>query len=105
MSTIRTAVEAIAQRPRAVPLEAVFWTVALVAAASIDPQASGGVNLCLIERLGLPCPGDGLGTAIAHLARGQWVASWKAHPFAAPAVGVLVYHIGALCRASARPSR
>ena len=105
MSTIRTAVEAIAQRLRAVPLEAVFWTAALVAATSIDPQASGGFNLCLIERLGLPCPGDGLGTAIAHLARGQWVASWKAHPFAAPTVGVLVYHIGALCRASARPSR
>ena len=97
--------EAIAQRLRAMPLEAVFWTAALVAAASIDPQASGGFNLCLIERLGLPCPGDGFGTAIARLTRGQWVASWKAHPFAAPTVGVLVYHIGALCRASARPSR
>lgn len=89
---------------RAVPLEAVFWTAALVAAASIDPDASGGVNLCLIEHLGLPCPGDGLGTGIAHLARGQWSASWTAHPLAGPVVGGLGVHIVRLCR-SARPSR
>ena len=93
------------QRLRAVPLEAVFWTAALLAAASIDPQAPGGINLCLIERLGLPCPGDGLGTAIAHLARGHWAASWKAHPLAGPVVGVLLAHVVSLCRAARRPAR
>jgi hypothetical protein len=92
----------VAQWLRAVPLEAVFWTAALVAAASIDPHASGGMNLCLIEHLGLPCPGDGLGTSIAHLARGQWAASWNAHPLAGPVVGALVYHIVTLCRSPAR---
>ncbi len=88
-----------------VPLEAVFWTAALVAAAGIDPQAPGGINLCLIEHLGLPCPGDGLGTGIAHLVRGQWRASWAAHPLAGPVVGVLLYHIGSLCDTSAPASR
>lgn len=90
---------------RTVPLEAVFWTAALVFAAGIDPSGSGGLNLCLIERLGLPCPGDGLGTAIAHLVRGQWAASWQAHPLAAPVVGGLVYHIAALCCGTGRASR
>ncbi|MFB6273717.1 MAG: DUF2752 domain-containing protein [Salinibacter sp.] len=105
MSTIRDTGGSLVQGLRAVPLEAVFWTTALVAAASIDPQASGGINLCLLERLGLPCPGDGLGTAIAHLARGHWTASWQAHPLAGPVVGVLVYHIGTLCRTAARGPR
>lgn len=90
---------------QAVRLEAVFWTAALIAAASIDPQAPGGINLCLIEHLGLPCPGDGLGTGIAHLVRGQWSASWTAHPLAGPVVGVLLYHIGSLCYTSAPASR
>jgi len=102
MSTIRTAAEAIPHWLRAVPLEAVFWTAALVAAASIDPQVPGGLNLCLIEHLGLPCPGDGLGTGIAHLVRGQWKASWTAHPLAGPVVGGLLCHIGSLCYTSAQ---
>jgi len=105
MSTIQKATGALLQWLRDVPLEAVFWTVALVAAAGIDPQASGGFNLCLIEHLGLPCPGDGLGTGIAYLARGQWAASWNAHPLAGPVVGVLVHHIVTLFRSSLRPSR
>jgi len=86
------------RRPWTVPVEAVFWMGALVAAVSIDPSASGGINLCVIEHLGLPCPGDGLGTAIAHLARGRWAASWSAHPLAGPVAGALVYHVVMLCR-------
>lgn len=102
MSTVRDTITPVVQRLRAVPLEAVFWTAALVAAAGIDPQAPGSINLCLIEHLGLPCPGDGLGTGIAHLVRGQWTASWEAHPLAGPVVGVLVYHTVTLCRSSSR---
>lgn len=105
MSTVQTVAGSIRQRLRAVPLEAFFWTAGLVFVASIDPQASGGLNLCLFENLGLPCPGDGLGRGIAHLVRGQWGASWKAHPFAGPVVGVLGYHIVSLCQASSRPVR
>lgn len=102
MPAVREATRFFIQRMRAVPLEAVFWTAALVAAAGIDPQASGGFNLCLIEHLGLPCPGDGLGTGIAHLARGQWAASWNAHPLAGPVVGALAVHVVTLCRSSSR---
>ncbi len=106
MPVVQKATASIVRWVRGVPLEAAFWTAALVAAASIDPQASGGINLCLIEQLGLPCPGDGLGTGIAHLVRGQWAASWDAHPLAGPVVGVLVYHIGTLGRTSShRPPR
>jgi hypothetical protein len=100
MPAVQKTAASIVRRLSAVPLEAVFWTAALVAAASIDPQASGGINLCLIEQLGLPCPGDGLGTGIAHLVRGHWTASWNAHPLAGPVVGVLVVHVATLCRAS-----
>lgn len=82
---------------RTVPSEAVFWVCALVGVACLDPEGTPFVNLCLIEQLGLPCPGDGLGTAIAHLARGQWGASWAAHPLGGPVFGVLLYHVGALC--------
>ena len=104
MPTVQGAVGPVVRRLRAVPFEAVFWTAALLGAASIDPQAPGGINLCLIEHLGLPCPGDGLGTAIAHLARGHWGASWNAHPLAAPVVGVLAVHVVSRCRAAPSPS-
>ena len=105
MPTVHGTVRPVVQRLRAVPLEAVFWTAALIAAASITPQASGGINLCLIEQVGLPCPGDGLGTAIAHLARGHWGESWHAHPLAGPVVGVIVVHIVSLCRTASGPGR
>ena len=95
---VRKTVVFLIQRLRAVPPEAFFWTAALAVAASIDPEASGGLNLCLIEHLSLPCPGDGLGAGIAHLVRGNWGASWNAHPLAGLVVGVLVVHVGALCR-------
>ncbi|MCS3615959.1 DUF2752 domain-containing protein [Salinibacter ruber] len=104
MPTVQGAVGPVVRRLRAVPFEAVFWTAALLAAASIAPQSSGGTNLCLIEQLGLPCPGDGLGTAIAHLARGHWTASWNAHPLAGPVVGVLAVHVVSLCRTAPAPS-
>jgi len=102
MSTVKTAIVSIVQRVRAVPPEALFWAVVLIAAAIIDPQAGGGVNLCLLERLGLPCSGDGLGTAIAHLVRGDWAASWNAHPLAGLVVGVLGSRVVTLCCSSPR---
>ncbi|MFO8098067.1 MAG: DUF2752 domain-containing protein [Salinibacter sp.] len=87
----------IAQWMRRVPREALFWSAALGAVAAIDPQSGGGINLCLIELLGLPCPGDGLGRAIAHLARGEVASSWAAHPLAGPAVLGITAHIVRLC--------
>jgi hypothetical protein len=97
-----TAFDVFVRTLRAVPAEALFWTAGLVGVASMDPQGGTLVNLCVIEQLGLPCPGDGLGRSIAHLARGQLAASWTAHPLGGPVVGVLLYHVGTLCR-RARP--
>jgi len=80
-----------------VPVEALFWAAALIGVASIDPQTEG-ITLCLLEHLGLPCPGEGLGRAIALLARGQFAASWAMHPLAGPAVGMIGLHVIRLCR-------
>ena len=82
---------------RRVPTEALFWIAALVGVASIDPQAEG-ITLCLLEHLGLPCPGEGLGRAIALLARGEFAASWAMHPLAGPVVGGIGAHVVRLCR-------
>jgi hypothetical protein len=38
-------------------------------------------SLCLLRRLGLPCPGCGMTRAFAHLAKGEWRAAFAAHPF------------------------
>jgi len=90
--------------PRALPIEALFWATALVAVAVPAPQTGLGMNLCLIEALGLPCLGDGLGRSIAHLARGQVAASWAAHPLGGPAVAILIGHIGRLLTSHPRSS-
>lgn len=100
MSAFKTGFESVLHWGESIPNEALFWTAALGVVATIDPVAPGGLNLCLFENLGLPCPGDGLGRAIAHLARGNWAASWKAHPLAGPVVVGLVYHILSLVRTS-----
>mgnify|MGYP006286783501 CR=1 FL=1 len=105
MSTVWDSIVSLVQWIRTVPVEAIFWMGALAFVASIDPQAPGGLNLCLIEHLGLPCPGDGLGRSIAHLGRGNWAASWNAHPLAGPVVAVLVVHIARLCCPSRRAVR
>ncbi|PQJ35753.1 hypothetical protein BSZ35_15165 [Salinibacter sp. 10B] len=98
--TVPECVRTAARVLRACPGEAYFWMGALVGVASIDPQGPSLLNLCLIENLGLPCPGDGLGQSIAHLVRGQFKASWSAHPLGAPVVAGLVYHIGGLFRSA-----
>lgn len=81
-----------------VPFEAAFWAVGLAGVVTMDPEAGVGVNLCLIENVGLFCPGEGLGRAIAYLARGNFAASWSAHPLAGPVVLVLLSHIVTLCQ-------
>jgi hypothetical protein len=38
--------------------------------------------LCLFKRAtGLPCPGCGMGHALLHAFRGEWGASFDAHPY------------------------
>ena len=50
-----------------------FWT----------PSGDVRYSVCLFRRLlGLPCPGCGMTRAFGHLAKGEWLAALRAHPFA-----------------------
>nr|WP_262914538.1 DUF2752 domain-containing protein [Pontibacter vulgaris] len=44
------------------------------------------------------CPGCGIGHAIAYIFRGEWQASWEAHPLAVPALLVLGHRVVMLLR-------
>lgn len=88
---------------RTVPREAYLWTAGLLAMATMDPTGEHLVSLCPLDALGLSfCPGCGLGHAIAHLARGDFVASFQAHPLGGPAVLILLHHITRLVQRAMR---
>ena len=78
--------------------EALCWVTGLVLLVFLDPSAPHIFSFCpfswVFEN---GCPGCGLGRAIAFLYRGQWLASWHAHPFALPALLLLtrrIYQLG-----------
>jgi hypothetical protein len=76
------------------PLEAVIWTAGLIALACYHPETEVHVSLCPLANLGFDfCPGCGLGRSISHLFRGQFMASFQAHPLGIFAVIILVYRI------------
>ncbi|QXD17053.1 DUF2752 domain-containing protein [Rhodocaloribacter litoris] len=82
-----------------IPVEALVWAAGLAALACLDPNARHLFSLCPLRNLGFTfCPGCGLGHAVAHLFRGDLVASWQAHPLGLPAVLVLAGRIVALVR-------
>jgi len=74
--------------------EALCWVTGLVLLAFLDPEAPHLFSFCpfswVFEN---GCPGCGLGHAIAFLYRGQWLASWHAHPLAVPALFLLTRRI------------
>ncbi|PEN14483.1 hypothetical protein CRI94_05515 [Longibacter salinarum] len=83
---------------RRFPVEAGLWTAGLVLMAFMNPSAEGE-TWCLFARLGIEwCPGCGLGHAIAFMARGEWAASFAAHPFGAVVVAGLFVRIVRLLR-------
>ena len=74
-------------------LEITFWSFALLWLAFL-PMGEGHFTLCPIGALGFTwCPGCGLGHAIHELFHGNWAASWQHHPFALPAVLILLHRI------------
>ena len=84
---------------RRIPMEAFIWTAGLVALACTDPNQEGLFGLCMFKWIGLPfCPGCGLGHAVAHLFRGELLASFQAHPLGLLALGVLSHRIVTLVR-------
>lgn len=80
-----------------VPLEAFVWLGGLVLIALPDPTVLRTWTLCLFETVGLvewlgmhACPGCGLGHAVAYLFRGEFAASFAAHPLGIPVVLALI---------------
>jgi len=72
-------------------LEVALWLLGIAMLALMDPAGRHLFSFCPFSWLWAEgCWGCGLGHAIAHLARGEWQASWEAHPLALPAVLVLL---------------
>ena len=71
--------------------EAYFWIIAILFLAFTNPEGESHFTLCLFKNLGLPfCPGCGLGHSIAYLFKGEWIASWQAHPLGSMAIVILI---------------
>ena len=92
-------------RLHAVPVEAWVWAAGLAALACADPNGPGLLRLCLFDALGWPyCPGCGLGHAVAHLFRGEFAASFAAHPLGLFAVAVLAGRVARLAAPAFAPT-
>lgn len=78
---------------KSVPLELVFWVLALVLLATADPHAHH-FSLCPLANLGVTwCPGCGLGRSIISLFHGDVNASLTQHWFGIPALLTICYRI------------
>lgn len=79
--------------------EAVMWLSGVAALALMSPEGEHLFSFCpfswMWER---GCPGCGLGHGIAYLFRGEWQASWNAHPLALPALILLLWRSVQLLR-------
>ncbi|RJP81751.1 MAG: DUF2752 domain-containing protein [Candidatus Zixiibacteriota bacterium] len=88
---------------RRLNLELIVWPAALVFLALLDPAHPPAFSLCPLHHLGLPCPGCGLGRAMAWALHGQMAASWAAHPLGIPALGIIIHRIFILARGRLKP--
>ncbi|WP_226389239.1 DUF2752 domain-containing protein [Penaeicola halotolerans] len=76
------------------PLEAVFWTIALISLALFTPSEASHFSLCPIDRLGFDfCPGCGLGRSMAWAFKGEFARSFSQHWLGIPAILLLIYRI------------
>ncbi len=76
-----------------IPLEAIIWTLALIALALYRPTETH-ITLCPLANLGFDfCPGCGLGRSISFLFHGDIKLSYEAHPLGIFAVIVLSFRI------------
>ncbi|MGY4383362.1 hypothetical protein ACVWYN_000381 [Pedobacter sp. UYP24] len=85
-----------------VPLELLFWVVAIALLALAQPIATTHENhftLCPLAAMGFDwCPGCGIGRAITQIFHGNLNASLKLHWFGIPGLLILVYRILELIR-------
>jgi len=78
--------------------EAIVWISGLTLMAMMSP-VDGHASFCPLKATGLDfCPGCGLGHAIAWLFRGDFSASFNAHPLGILAVVILVWRIISILR-------
>jgi hypothetical protein len=79
--------------------EATCWVLGMLALVLMDPAGAHLFSLCPLSWvLEAGCPGCGLGHSIAFLFRGDWQASWEAHPLGVPALLILGWRIIILLR-------
>jgi len=71
-------------------LELLVWAGGLVFLATWNPYTGPSFDLCLFHRLGLPCPGCGLGRSISFVLHGDLSRSLHTHPLGVFALVVLV---------------
>lgn len=77
--------------------EVLCWVLGIGALALMEPAGEHMFSLCPFSWVWENgCWGCGLGHGIAYLFRGQWQASWEAHPLALPTVLILLWRCGQL---------
>lgn len=75
------------------PLELIFWILALVLLATANPHVHH-FSLCPLANLGVDwCPGCGLGRSISALMHSEIGESLNFHWFGIPALLTIVYRI------------
>jgi len=74
--------------------ELTAWVSALILLALMDPCTSPHYSFCIFKFLGFRyCPGCGIGHSISYLFRGDFRASFSAHPLGIFALAVIIYRI------------
>ncbi len=72
--------------------ELFFWFSALLLLFFMPWQS--GYSLCPLKAVGFPyCWGCGIGNAIHHALRGEWLLSWQHHFFGIPATLIIFNRI------------
>ncbi len=76
------------------PLEALFWSGAMIALALYDPSTGSHMSFCPFSHLGFKyCPGCGIGRSISFLLHGAVKNSFAMHPLGIPAVLIIMWRI------------
>lgn len=75
------------------------WSIlvaALLLMGSIDPS-DHTFSFCIVDILGISfCPGDGFGRSVALLFRGEFLESFRMHPFGIPGAAIILHRIYAI---------
>jgi hypothetical protein len=80
-------------------LEALFWLMAFIYLAFINPYTPKHLDMCLFSLVGIDnCPGCGLGKSISMIFHGDFAGSFNAHPLGIPAILLIFKRIYKLFR-------